>query len=373
MTHFAISISQKSSRPFGIGGSDVAAILGLSPYKSAVELWSELVSRQPSQQRDMLHLRFGQFAESFVASEYERQTGLTTISRPGTIFHRQHGYMFGHIDRFVLQGKGGQAVDVQGIKIDDLGPLRVLECKTASAFSRSGWGEPGTDRVPAQYLVQCAWYMALTGCEVADLAALIGNSELRVYSIKRDMQLEGLILLQAQRFWCDHVLAQCPPDPASPTDAALLFPKDAPGTLAEATPAVLAKVREYAGLSGRLQRMSQECERLRTEILAYIGSRERLTHRGRTLATWRCPRPSQRLDAKSLSAAHPEIAREFTHTVIGGRRFLLKDVPGDLEGPGLCEAEAGASGEAAWDGHPAALTLPVTERASPSQLSGEPS
>lgn len=358
-------------RPFGIGGSDVAAILGLSPYKSAVELWSELVSRQPSQQRDMLHLRFGQFAESFVASEYERQTCLTTISRPGTIFHRQHGYMFGHVDRFVLQGKEGQAVDVRETKADDLDPLRVLECKTASAFSRSGWGEPGTDRVPAQYLVQCAWYMALTGCEEADLAALIGNSELRVYSIRRDRQLEALILLQAQRFWCDHVLAQCPPDPASPADAALLFPKDAPGTLAEATPAVLAKVREYAGLSGRLQQMSQECERLRTEILAYMGSRERLTHRGRTLATWRCPRPSRRLDAKSLSAAHPEIAREFTHTVIGGRRFLLKEVPGDLGGPGLGEAEDVASVEASADGHAAEASFLVTESANPAQAAGE--
>ena len=320
MTEIIESEPRFRTRPFGIGGSDIAAILGLSPYKSAVELWSELVSRQSIPQQDHLHLRFGQFAESFVAKEYERRTGHFTVSHPQTLFHKQHGYMFGHVDRLVVSDPSTPAVREGVVSAD-----RILECKTASAFSRSGWGECGTDMVPHEYLVQCAWYMAVTGCECADLAALIGNSELRIYTIKRDIQLEALITMQAERFWCDHVLAQCPPDPASPGDAALLFPKESPGSSAEASPLVLSKVREYASLTQRAQQLSKECERLRTEILAYMGARERLTHKGRVLATWKCSRPSQRLDAKSLSELRPDIAREFTQTVVGTRRFLLKD------------------------------------------------
>ena len=66
------------TRPLGLGGTDIGAILGLSPYKTPLELWSELVSGEQPTNRDLIHLRFGQHAESFIASEYERATGLFT-------------------------------------------------------------------------------------------------------------------------------------------------------------------------------------------------------------------------------------------------------------------------------------------------------
>jgi len=68
-----------------------------------------------------------------------------------------------------------------------------------------------------------------------------------------------------------------------------------------------------------------ECERLKTEILAYMGHAGSLTSRGKTLATWKCARSSQRVDTKALALAHPEIAAEFSHQCVGSRRFLLKE------------------------------------------------
>ena len=70
-THFS---DTTRTRPLGIGGTDIGAILGLSPYKTPLELWSELVSSDPQKSRDLLHLRYGQHNESFVAREYERAT-----------------------------------------------------------------------------------------------------------------------------------------------------------------------------------------------------------------------------------------------------------------------------------------------------------
>jgi predicted phage-related endonuclease len=89
------------TRPIGIGGTDIGAILSLSPYKTPLELWSELVSGDIPANRDLLHLRYGQHTESFVASEYERCSNLFTVKHEPTLFHKDHGYMFGHIDRFV--------------------------------------------------------------------------------------------------------------------------------------------------------------------------------------------------------------------------------------------------------------------------------
>lgn len=320
MNTLNFTTAKKRSRPFGIGGSDIAAVLGLSPYKSAVELWSELVSGEAGQERDQLHLRFGQFAESFVASEYERSSGLYTSPYSQTIYHPHHGFMYGHVDRFVTEAKGMPAVVGGVIKAD-----RILECKTVNYFQRNNWGEEGTDQVPPAYLLQCAWYMAITGCSCVDLAALFGNTELKVFSIKRDSQLEALVLLHAQRFWIDHVLAQVPPEPMSVNDAAILFPKEFAGSCKEASPPMLNRVEQYRALCEKSERLSKECDRIRAEILTYMAGAEKLTHQGQVLATWKCNKSSQKLDSKAMAAAHPELAKEFTSTALGSRRFLLKE------------------------------------------------
>lgn len=311
-----------STRPLGIGGTDLGVILGLSPYKTALELWSELISGEPSKSRDMLHLRFGQHAESFIAREYERCSQMFTVEHPATIFHSEHGFMFGHVDRFVLESPDTPAV-VDGV----ITANRILECKTASTFNKSDWGESGTDQVPPAYLVQCAWYMAMTGCSQADLAVLIGNSEFRVYCIKRDLELENLLLEHAKRFWFDHVLSHTPPAAINVQDASLLFPKELAGQSVEASEDLIKCVQAYQDGCSRSQVLSEECERLKLKILCFMGEAEKLTHAGKTLATWKCAKPSQRIDTKALAAAHPAIASEFTTSVIGSRRFLLKDVP----------------------------------------------
>ena len=122
------------TRPLGLGGTDIGAILGLSPYKTPLELWSELVSGEQPANRDLIHLRFGQHAESFIASEYERATGLFTAQHPPTLFHKKHGFMFGHVDRFVLE-----LPDTPAVVDGTITANKLLECKTSSAFSKNDW------------------------------------------------------------------------------------------------------------------------------------------------------------------------------------------------------------------------------------------
>lgn len=308
-------------RPHGIGGTDIAAILGLSPYRTPLEVWAKLIGQQSLCDKDMLHLRFGQHAESFIASEYERSTKLKTHTYPQTIFHSEHGFMFGHIDRLVSE-PNEEAVSIDGqIKTN-----RILECKTASAFNRSEWGDEGTDQIPATYLMQCAWYLAITRCQFADVAVLVGNNDFRIYHLERDLELEDLLINHAKKFWFEHVLTKTPPKPQTPEDAALLYPKHDEDAQIEASTEVLESFQKYKEVLNQSQILSSECERLKTEILTYMGDAEKLTAGKKTLATWKCAKSSQRVDTKSLCAAHPEIAAQFTHQVLGSRRFLLKDV-----------------------------------------------
>jgi predicted phage-related endonuclease len=100
--------------------------------------------------------------------------------------------------------------------------------------------------------------MAITECQSADLAVLIGNSDFRVYTIERDLELEDLILSHAQHFWHEHVIGQTPPEPINVQDATLLFPKESSGKSVEANEALLESIRAYQDNCAKSQVLSTE-------------------------------------------------------------------------------------------------------------------
>jgi len=146
-----------------IGGSDIGAILGLSPFKSPLAVWMEKTGKEVKTV-DSLPLRFGSFVEEFVANEYAKATGFALRHDESIYIHPDYSYMSAHIDRFVHTDGLDQAA------------TKILECKTANPFSRAQWGEPGSDQIPLHYLTQVTWYLAITGIERADIAVLIGNT-----------------------------------------------------------------------------------------------------------------------------------------------------------------------------------------------------
>lgn len=84
-----------------IGGSDIGALLGLSRYRSPIDVWMEKTGKE-IKSLDSLPLRFGSFAEEFVAREYSLATGFELIHDQSIYIHPKHSFMSAHIDRFVL-------------------------------------------------------------------------------------------------------------------------------------------------------------------------------------------------------------------------------------------------------------------------------
>ena len=189
-----------------LGGSDIGAILGFSKYRTALDVWLEKTGRVVNT-IDNLPVRFGCFAESFVASEYSSQTGYALVHSEIGVTHPEYPFMVGHIDRFVFDsGVNDDGSDHHAFNSDgSCAASHLLECKTASPFNQSDWGELGTDEVPMSYLVQCLWYLAITNLERCDVAVLFGNSDFRIYEVFRDKELEELIISKAAAFWNDYV------------------------------------------------------------------------------------------------------------------------------------------------------------------------
>jgi len=295
-----------------IGGSDIGAILGLSRFKTPLEVWMEKTGKE-TKRVDSLPLRFGSFAEEFVASEYSRATGFELVHDESIYLHPEHSFMSAHIDRFVVEGSTSPY-------------SRILECKTANPFSSGDWGEAGSDQVPMSYLCQCIWYMAITGIDKTDLAVLFGNSDFRIYEIARDQGLEELVIAKATTFWNEHVLKDILPPAQSEADCQTLFSKGDPAKSIEAKEEALELTKRLHTLNSEIETREEELSIIKQTIMSQMGEAELLTYQGKTLATWKAPKPSFRLDSKALELNHPEIASNYKIPVQNSRRLVIKEL-----------------------------------------------
>jgi putative phage-type endonuclease len=289
-----------ADRLTGIGGSDLAAILGLSKWRSPYQVWLEKTGRHHSDE-STLPMRWGTYAEEFVAREYAERTG-RGVQRYNAMLRHPEAPLIGHIDRLVIP-EGAKTASHKGQIRTSIG----LECKTVSAFAAgrdSEWGPEGTDQVPGQYLVQCAAYLALTGCQQWDLAALIGNAEFRVYHFHRDMDLEGYLLEESSRWWRDHVIADVPPNPVTEAEARERWPRHADGKVLHATDDVGQLLRQLAEIRKLMRALEASEKAAKDALYPALADAEMVMFNGQEVATYRANKDSPK-------TAWQEVAREY--------------------------------------------------------------
>lgn len=172
------------ARKKGIGGSDVAVILGLSPWKTPTELHLEKRGElEPESLDDNELVHFGNVLEDVVADEYARRNKVKVERRNKMMASKEHPFMLANIDRKVV------------------GVRKGLECKTADRFTVKNWGEQGSEDIPDYYRTQVEHYMIVTQYPEWDLAVLIGGNDYRDYHIERDPELSEMIIEAEARFW----------------------------------------------------------------------------------------------------------------------------------------------------------------------------
>lgn len=135
----------------------------------------------------------------------------------------------------VLAMLAGRCEDPAGVARDLMARFSLQHHIGAEAAQGEDdqWGDPGTAQMPRRYLAQCAGYMAITGLDRWDLHRLkfgYGRIETVTYTVRRDLELEGLLLEAAGRFVRDHLAPQKPPARITVEDRlielARVFPKD---------------------------------------------------------------------------------------------------------------------------------------------------
>jgi len=181
-------------RQKGIGGSDVGPILGLSPYRSILEIYNDKISTTPTVTPYTDAMYWGTKLESIIADTFTEKTGKPYFKPDKMYVHPAFPYMIANLD---------------GITIDDRGDLAILEIKTANEYTRDEWKD---DHIPETYYAQVQHYMAVTGLKTAYVVVLIGGQTFKITTIERDTKFITEMIQKEIAFW-NNVTTQTMPQP----------------------------------------------------------------------------------------------------------------------------------------------------------------
>lgn len=180
-----------------VGGSEVAALFGLSPRKSAFALWAEKSGYvMPPDLSNDPFVKRGRRLEQFVADDYAESAGhdVVNLGEFATFVDEQEPHLAATLDR----------------RIDNAGERGhgALECKTAHAFLAHAWD----DGAPLPYQLQLQAQLACTGWSWGVLACLIAGDDFRYYEYERHDALIAVMREKVAAFWkC--VESGSPPEP----------------------------------------------------------------------------------------------------------------------------------------------------------------
>ena len=299
----------------GIGGSDIGAILGLSKYRSPLDVYLDKIGEAPEEEiSDAMY--WGTVLEQIVADEYARRTG-SKVRRVNAICVSDDApWRRASIDRVVA------------------GQRKILECKTAGSHMAGDWGPSGSDEVPDVYRAQVAWYQHVLDYDDADLAVLIGGRDYRIYHLPRDRGLEQLIVHAAAKFWIEHVCKKIPPDPICDRDLSTLYAVDN-GEALDVTgdDATISAVERLADINAQIKSLESSKKDIRAQIAGKMRDASVLTVSGDPILTYRAPARHEKIDYRSALSDLSEIAgrdvvadaiRKHTAPIQGSRRMIVK-------------------------------------------------
>lgn len=256
--------------------TDVAALFGLSPYKTAFELWHEKKSGERAAFEENERMKWGRRLEAAVAEGIAEDQGWAV--RPFKEYGRIAGHRIGaSFDYRVLNGsimQGGVEVDTP----DDA----ILEIKTVDFLRfRDGWiVDEGFIEAPAHIELQVQHQMLVSGLRRAYLGVMIGGNDIRVIERTADDAVHAGILARVAEFWRS-VDDNNPPDPVMPDDADALIAMHQfaePGKLLDARDDdhLAALLQQYHALGSAERSAAEQRKVIKAEILARIGDAEKV-------------------------------------------------------------------------------------------------
>lgn len=264
------------SRQLGLGGSDIAGILGISPWSTPLDVWESKVLPLPEEEEQTESMEVGGLIEDFIAQLFTHRTGKKVERRNKTYVHPEHAFCIANIDRYVVGERAG------------------LECKNTCEWMSENFGEEYTDQIPLYYLTQVMWYMEVTGYRHWYVAAFIGGNRIRVYRVDYKEEIAKGLVNQAVKFWNNHVITKVQPDPVNLDDIKKLYAKADLESI-NTNDIVTEELDLYVYKKGQAKVLNDEINEHKFNIQKYMGDHNALIDvDGTILCTWKLTKSGNR-------------------------------------------------------------------------------
>lgn len=298
------------ARKNGIGGSDVASIMGLNKYSSPLNVWLVKTGREESPDlSDNQAVEWGNRLEDVVADKFaDEHPELQVRRRNATMVSIKRPWAFANIDRWVTDGKGN---------------VGILEVKTVGMRRAADWD----NGVPLYYLTQVTHYMSVTGYQYAWVAVLIGGQEFREYFIERNEDDIQAVNTAVDTFWRDFVETDTAPalignDPEA--NALLSQHSDPSQEFVSMLDEDVSMLDELQEIKDQMDDLKHRKTLIENQIKDLIGDNKGIETETKRVTWVRYTRSS--FDKKAFDAAHPGITNDYMKTSVtnGGIRISVK-------------------------------------------------
>ena len=260
-----------SYRRQGIGGSDAAAIMGVSPFYTKRELYYDKCGITPAMEEEesnWVAKEVGHRLEDLVAEIFSKKTGLRVFPIRKMFRHPLYPFMLADVDYF--------------IEFPD-GSVGILECKTTNYNCQNKWANNST---PVNYEYQGRHYMAVMNVNKVYFACLYGNNEDEFFirHMERDLDLEEDLIAEEEYFWTSNVLSRVEPPYTEKADMVLesirkhFGPADKDADKINLNRRHLTSVQKYLELKEQKAALESEAKKLEeqmkdsyTEIVEELG------------------------------------------------------------------------------------------------------
>ena len=307
-TKFMTKDEWLKERQRGIGGSDVAAILGLSNWKTPLEVYNDKTAEVPIVIEENPKMKAGIMLEQVIADYYAEETGFKLQQDHKIRIHPNYPFMIGDMDRVIVSANGN-------------GP-GVFEAKSTSSMYQRTWEH----EIPLMYFAQVQHYFFVTNYQWGEIGLLIDGWDFRHIPMEPAEDYMKLMLEKCESFWNDHVLKRIPPPPMNEVDLKLLFDRSTTGKQVMASDDIQRLALQSKTLKEEISPLTKDRNSINSELKVFMEDAEVLVAPGSetVLATFKTAKDKLKFDEKRFKTDHADLYAQYCDMVPGNRSLLIK-------------------------------------------------
>ena len=304
-------------RKEGIGGSDVAAVMGLNKYMSALKLYKIKTGALEEDLSDNVFIKKGKDLEYLIRDKYVGP------------YMYERGYLVRHPE-FMIVNKNVPwlQANVDGIAVpmdenrQHFSENIIIEIKWVSEYAEQNWFGEEYCGVPANYYAQVQHYMVVTGAKKAIVCALFDSDwSMHYFEVPYNAAFISKLVLDSHEFFYGNVRGGIEPKPKASMDKAWTAEalKKLPDTLEESDE-MTELCAEYQYKKGIAKSLSDEC----TEMLDKLVQ---MHLNGKKPVGWKFKMSecaTTTLNATKLKAERPDIYDNYKQTSVYTRTTIRK-------------------------------------------------